>query len=245
MIKYLSPALLFLGIWMILTLSCGSALFPSPITTFAEMASLLAEPESYRHILITLYRGIVGLSLGFIAGIACGIACGFSPTMMNLVSPLVSAMQACPTIVWLSILMVFSGSGSFTPIACVFVAVFPVAFINSSSGVLTLDKRLFVMSHVYRVPMALKIKSLVMPGIQGQLLSAMAYALSVTWKVTSTAEFIGAASGIGSQIFWSFRLLNVPRLFCWALILSGFGALVDMGLVRHLRKELSRQKEDQ
>ncbi len=241
--KWCVSILLAVVLWAVVSWLAGPALFPSPWETAGAMARLLATAESWKHILITFFRGTAGLFLALAAAFLIGIPCGLNRTAMNLLSPLIAVMQACPVIVWVSLLMVWVGVGSMVPIAAIWASVFPVLFLNVAQGVAALDERLFVMARVYRVGRWRMLRQLILPGISAPVVAGFSYALGVCWKVTATAEFIGSSSGIGSRIYWSYRFLDMPQLFCWALILIAFGLALEAGWVRPLRDRVRNAKK--
>jgi len=42
--------------------------------------------------------------------------------------------------------------------------------------------------------------------------------------------------GIGARIYWSYRMLQMPELFSWALVLIGLGLGLEFTLIRRLRR---------
>lgn len=241
--KALASLLIILLVWIVASSLSGAAIFPGPLATAKEMLLLLSEWSSWENIFITFFRGTSGLLLAFVLALLTGVPCGSRAGLMQIISPIVAAVQACPTIVWVSLLMVWVGTGSIVSITAVVVALYPIMFLNIAQGVASLDKRLISMSRLYHVPKIKMISGIILPGIAPFLLAAMAYALSTTWKITTTAEFIGSGSGIGAKIFWAFRMLNMPRLFCWALLLIAFGVFTDGVLVKALRNKVAHMKE--
>jgi NitT/TauT family transport system permease protein len=237
----LSIAVLLLC-WSVISWLVGHALVPSPIETGRELTSLLVDPSSWRHMLITFFRGATGLALAVVVAFFSGVPCGLSKRAMNVLAPAVSAIQACPAIIWISLLMVWVGIGSIVPIAAIALSAFPVMFLNVAQGVAALDSRLFVMVRVFKVPKVRVLRQLVLAGISSYALAGFSYALGICWKVTATAEFIGSASGIGSQIYWSYRFLNMPRLFCWAILLIALGMSLEIGLIRPLRRRVGNER---
>jgi ABC-type nitrate/sulfonate/bicarbonate transport system permease component len=230
-------------LWYLLALVAASPLLPAPAATALEMISILSLPENLYHILLTFLRGLLGLLAATVLALVFGVAAGLSPRLMNVISPLVAMIQACPTIIWLSFLMLWASNGTLSSAVCVMVAACPAMFYSIAEGVAALDKRLFQMASLYHVPFRSVLRQILLPGIAPQLLSSLAFSLGITWKVTSTAEFIGAGTGVGSRIFWAFRLLNIEALFCWAIILIATGILIDAVIVRALRQRVSRLKE--
>ncbi len=233
---------LVLLLWTLASWLAGPALVPTPWETGREMAVLLAEPASWKHLLITFFRGSLGLAMGAAVALALGIPCGRSRAAMNLMSPIVAAIQACPAIIWISLLMVWVGVGSLVPVVAIGLSAFPALFLNIAQGMASLDPRFFAMARVYRVPRRRVLADIAFQGIASHALAGFAYALGISWKVTATAEFIGSGSGVGSRLYWAYRFLDMPRLFCWAILLVGFGVFVDAALVKPLRRRLAEQK---
>jgi NitT/TauT family transport system permease protein len=240
--RRLPPILLVLAFWTLMSWIAGSALVPTPWETVQEMVALLGQGQSWRHILITFFRGTAGLSLAGALALLIGIPCGLSRRAMDILSPVVFAIQACPAIIWIALLMVWVGIGSLVPVAAIAVSTFPALFLNVAQGVASLDRRLFVMAGVYRVSPRRILRRIILPGISSHALAGFSYALGVCWKVTATAEFIGSASGVGAQIYWAYRFLDMPRLFCWAIILIGFGVLLEIRLIQPLRRRVANER---
>jgi NitT/TauT family transport system permease protein len=138
--------------------------------------------------------------------------------------------------------MVWVGIGSLVPVAAIFVATFPVLFLNTAEGVSALDRRLFLMARLYHVPRRRVLRRIIVPGIYAYLLAGFSFALGICWKVTATAEFIGSSSGIGSEIYWSFRYLDMPRLFAWAVVLVTFGVVLERLIIRPMRRSVQRRR---
>jgi NitT/TauT family transport system permease protein len=229
-------------VWFAISWLAGPALVPSPIETGRELARLLGQPSNWRHMLITFFRGAAGLSLAMMIALALGVPCGLSKGAMNVLAPLVSAIQACPAIIWISLLMVWAGMGSIVPISAIVLSTFPVMFLNVAQGIAAIDPRLFVMTRVFKVPKGRVLRQIVLAGISPYVLAGFSYALGIAWKVTATAEFIGSASGIGSQIYWSYRFLDMPKLFCWAILLIALGTSLEIGLIRPLRRRVGNER---
>lgn len=234
--KYAISIIVFLLFWIAVSAAAGPETVPGPLSVARETAVIFMEEGGLRHVLLTLARGGLGLAAAMGLALILGVPCGLSPRLMEHLMPLVAALQACPAIVWISLLMIWVGTGSVVPLAAVATAAFPVLFINTAQGVAALDRSLFELAAVYRVPKRRIWRDIMVPGIRSYWLAGLSYALAVCWKVTATAEFIGSADGIGSRIYWSYRFLNMPAIFAWSLLLVLFGVSLELGLVRPLRR---------
>ena len=235
-VRHLLPWLVLLAVWAALAAAFGEQLVPGPRRTTQELAGLALQASTWEHLALTVFRGTLGLSLGTLAGYLLGIPCGLSPATMRLLSPLVTALQSCPPIVWISLLLVWAGIGAVVPVLVVAAATFPVLFINLAHGTAEIDRGLLQMARVYRLPPWRILLDIILPGTSRYALAAFSFALGVTWKVTATAEFFGAGSGVGARIYWAQRQLDMPLLFAWTAMIVVLGMLIEIGLILPLRQ---------
>lgn len=217
----------------------GPELAPPPAAVLAALWDLAQSGEVFRELSITVSRAIAGIALANLAGLALGIAAGFMPGTLRLVSPLVAALQSCPPVVWISLLMVWAGTGSPVPVATVFAASFPFVFSAAAQGVMSLDRRVFAMSRLYAVPKTRMARRYVLPGILPYWLASFSAVLASGWKAAAVAEFLGSHDGIGAKIFWSYHSLNMNELNAWALALIVLGVILECGCIMPLRRKVA------
>ncbi|MBU1003302.1 MAG: ABC transporter permease subunit [Proteobacteria bacterium] len=231
---------LLLAVWTMGSWLAGPMLVPGPGQVFPELWRLCQDPESWRMVGLTLFRGTCGLVLALVAALVLAIPAGMFPGLLRLVGPLVAAMQSCPPVLWISLVLVWAGTGSVVPVTAVFASIFPLLFVNIAQGCLSVDRRLLAMARCYRVPGSRRLTRIILPGLAPYLLAGLAYALAATWKVAAVAEYLGTGDGIGAHIYWAYRMLEIPRLFAWALILVIIGVVLEICLVARLRRLAQR-----
>lgn len=217
----------------------GPELAPPPNAVFAAMWDITRTGDVFRELAVTAGRALLGLLLANIAGVALGLAAGFIPGALRLVAPLTAALQSCPPVVWISLVMVWAGTGSPVPVATVFAATFPFVFSAVAQGVMGLDRRILAMSRLYGVPKARIARRYVAPGILPYWLPVFSAVLASGWKAAAVAEFLGSHDGIGAKIFWSYRNLDMEALNAWALALIVFGVALECGLIMPLRRKVA------
>ncbi len=242
-LKYIVSFGIILVVWQVISLFMGSVLVPPPLTIIIKLGVLVSASTTWEHILISVFRGILGLSITFILAIPAGLAGGLSKKLMDLTSPLVTASQSCPPIIWIAILMVWVGMGAAVPLVVIVLTLFPVIFFNIANGVASIDKDLFHLARIYRIKKRIILKDIILPGINSSLIASFSYALGVTWKVIATAEFFGSSNGIGSRLYWSFRYLEIPDLYSWALILILMGFFLEVTVIDSLRRRNTSQEK--
>lgn len=221
--------------WTLASQLAGELLVPGPVTVFHHLTALSVLPDFWETLLITAWRLALGLGLATGAALILGLAAGASQHILRFSSPFISTIQSCPPVVWLTLLMVWAGTGTIIPVGVLFAALFPPLFITVTQGRLSLDRRLLAMARVYAVPKHRQLAQLIIPGTFPHLVSGLSHALTAGWKAVAVAEFLGAGTGIGAKMFWAYRMLDMEELFAWTLVLIFLGACVELGPVSQLR----------
>ncbi len=234
-LPFIISAALLLGAGYFATWLLGPVLAPPPEEVLKTLGALLRGGELSRELGLTVLRSLAGLALAALAGSGLGFAAGLSPALMRLVTPLTAAVQTCPPVVWISLLMVWVGTGSTVPVAVVFATTAPVIFSNTAHGVMAADTRLRAMSALYSVPLPRRVRRLFIPSVRPYWLSGFSISLATAWKTAAVAEFFGSHRGVGAKIYWSYRNLAMPELFAWALALVILGVTLECGLITPLR----------
>ncbi len=222
-------------LWTAASIAFGEALVPSFAGTTGCLFGMVATREFWEHVSVTLFRAVAALAMTVILALATGIAAGRAKRLMDLVSPLVAFLQATPPILWVTLVMVWAGTGNVVPVAVVFASLFPPMFLCVSMAAASLDPRLFAMAKLYRVGKWRVVRDLILPGIFPHFLAGLSFALGSGLKVAAVAEFLGADRGIGARIYWAYRMMEMETLFAWALVLVGIGGVTDLFFIRPLR----------
>lgn len=153
-----------------------------------------------------------------------------------MIMPLAAVLQATPPIFWITLVLVWAGTGSIVLILVVTVSLFPPLFLSTAMAAADLDPRLFELARVHRVGTFSVIKDIILPGIFPNFLAGFSYALGSCLKIAAVAEFLGADQGMGDRIYWAFRMLDMEALFAWGLVLIGIGTAMDFFCIRPLRE---------
>lgn len=231
------PLALCLALWWILSWLNHARVIPTPPETACALGKILTDSECWKDLLATILRGLLGLACGGLLAITTGIFCGRHPRLHDAVSPVITLVQSCPPIVWISLLLVWLSIGGAVPFTVVFLSVFPVLFVNTATATRGLDERWFELAKVYRFSRWKRLWGIILPGIAQGLAAGFSYALGITWKVTATAEFFGAQNGIGARIYQCYREMALPQLFAWTLLIALVGVVIEILLVKKIRRK--------
>jgi ABC-type nitrate/sulfonate/bicarbonate transport system permease component len=241
--RYLLTPVIVSVLWAAGYISMGETLVPSPLSAISRAAGFFTDAASVNHLSLTLFRGITGLVITYFIALPAGIICGMNRRLMDGLSPLVTILQSCPPVIWISLLMVWAGMGNIVPVTVAVLTMLPVVFYSTASAVRAIDHDLFDLAHVYRVNKARIFTGMIFPAIYPPLVGSLSYSLGVAWKVIATAEFFGSADGIGSRLYWSFRFLDMTGLFAWTLVLILIGFIIEVFFIRNLRERYIPSQE--
>ncbi len=231
------PLLICLLLWGGLSWLNQGRVIPTPLETARAFLGIIQDPECWQDLLATILRGLAGLLGGGMLAITAGIFCGRHPKIHDAVSPVITLVQSCPPIVWISLLLVWLSIGNAVPFTVVFLSVFPVLFVNTATATRGLDERWFELAKIYRFSRWKHLTAIILPGISQGLAAGFSYALGITWKVTATAEFFGAQNGIGARIYKCYREMALPQLFAWTLLIAMVGVVIEALLIQKIRRK--------
>lgn len=214
----------------------GPVMMPPPPEILSRILALATGGDLYAESLRTLGRGLAGVALANLLGIGLGLAAGLLRPAEKLLRPLLTALNACPPVVWIAFAMVWMGTGGGVPVLAVAAATLPPVFLATAEGVLAIDPELAAMSRLFRVPPPVRLARLILPGAFPFWRTAFAHTAAAAWKVAVVAEFLGSSDGIGSRIFWAYRRLDMADLYAWTLTIIALGVAIDSGLIARLRR---------
>ncbi len=233
----LFSVLVLAGLMFVAGVAFGPELAPTPQSVVKAVVGLIYSGELLSELVVTVGRGIMGILWANVVGVALGVAAGFNAKLFKLTSPLVAALQSCPPVVWISLVMVWAGTGAAVPVATVFAATVPFVFSTTAQGVMGLNRRILAVSRLYGVPWRRVLCSYVFPGMLPYWLAGFSTALATAWKSAAVAEFLGSHQGVGARLFWSYHKLQMEEFNAWALTLILLGVFLECAVITPLRRK--------
>jgi NitT/TauT family transport system permease protein len=222
-------------IWKFLSLVIGSELIlPPPEQVAVETVRLLGSRGFGSALGLTLFRGIAGFGISCLAGLVVGIAAGLSPTIYQLLRPLLSTIKATPVMSVILLALIWFTTGT-VPIFSAFLMAFPIITGNIIQGIREVDRNLLEMARVFRVRPRRVLFHLTIPSVFPYFLAGSSTALAITWKVVVAAEVLSQPiNALGTGLYEAKVQLETAEVFAWtvaAILLSavterGFGLLM-------------------
>jgi putative hydroxymethylpyrimidine transport system permease protein len=226
-------------------LSIEEFLVPAPSDVAESLwrdRSLLAD-DSW----VTLREVLLGFACALVSGLAFALVLHLSDTLRRAFYPLLIASQTIPPVAIAPILVVWFGFGLGPKVLLIaLVCFFPVT-VNTLDGLRSVDPQLITMMRTLGAGRTQILGRVELPSALPFFFSGTKIAIAVAVIAAVFAEWVGAESGLGHQIFVAESQLLTARMFAaitllgvLAIVLFGLVALIERRVVRWDRGEVTR-----
>ena len=225
--------------WELAARAANVMFFP-PISAIAMRAqqlwlsgpasSLFLTPAAIRDIGISLYRTLIGFTLGSLLGISLGILIGFIPRFGAYVEPQIHFIRGIPKTALLPMFVIFLGIDDAMKIGLIVVALFSYVAINTIDGVRSVVPLQLECCRVYGISRPRQILSVVLPSAAPAIFASLRFGLAVALAVMVVAEMYVANSGLGYFTILSQRTFRIMDMWAGVLALGVLGNLLSIAL---------------
>ncbi|MBC7284404.1 ABC transporter permease [Hoeflea sp.] len=199
---------------------------PAPSEAAGAMSDLFETGMIWKHLSASLYRLVVGWSLGSLIGVTVGLAIALFSIVRAGVSPFVSALFPIPKIALLPLFIIWFGIGEGSKVATILFGVFFPTVIATYGGVDNVDRNLIRMGQSFGLSWLSIVRKIIIPGALPAILSGFRISASIAIILLVAAEMIGAEFGIGAYILMAGALFATDQLIAGVAMLSVLGLTV-------------------
>jgi ABC-type nitrate/sulfonate/bicarbonate transport system permease component len=224
LIGLLSPAVLLL-FWEIFARLgwIDQRFFPAPSSIVATFVELSRSGELWTNLSASLIRLFWGCLLGGIPALLLGLAMGLYRPVRALVDPLVAATYPIPKSAILPLVLLIFGLGEGSKIAMVALGVFYPMIINTTAGVLEIDRIYLDVGKNFGAGRWQTFRTIALPGAAPLIMAGMKLGAGMGLILIAIAEMIGAQSGIGYMIWNAWQLMSVDTMFVGLIVIAILG----------------------
>jgi len=199
----------------------------APGPTFAALGELVGGRDLALHVMVSLKRITVGLTLALAIGVPLGLAVGASARLEAATTPAFQLLRMISPLSWMPIAVMTFGVGD-APIyfLLTFAAVWPIV-LNTAAGVRQLDRRWLLLAESLAATKAETLRRIVLPGVMAHVLTGLRLAIGISWIVLVPCEMLGVSAGLGYFILDTRDRLAYPELMATVLVIGVLGFLLD------------------
>src|SRR4051812_24334496 len=234
--RFASPLVLVL-LWQAASMAglISPRALAAPTTVIATAWELLFSGELPHHLVVSLGRVAVGLSIGISLGVSFALVAGLSRLGEEIVDAPLQMLRTLPFLALVPLFILWFGIGETPKIALVALGTtFPV-YLTLFAGIRGVDPKLVEAGKVFGLDRRGLLRHVVLPGALPSGLVGLRYALGTAWLSLVIAEQINATSGIGFLINDARDFLRTDIIVVGLLVYALLGLCAD-ALMRALER---------
>jgi ABC-type nitrate/sulfonate/bicarbonate transport system permease component len=211
--------------WLLL-----AALFeriPGPASVVDRLIEEFRRGEVFGNFADTFYRFSIGVALSVVVGILIGVLIGLSPMARAFLESPVMVGLSIPAIMWAFLTVMWFGFGHTSPIVTTFLTAVPFVILNVAQGVQGVSRDLRDMSSSYGIPLARRVRDLVLPAVSGYVLAGVRFAVIMGWNGVLLAEWFGGSGGAGYRARYWYDANQFAGFAAWVVLFVGVIIVLD------------------
>ena len=233
-IPILLAVVIVLAIWQIVVWSGWRPdyLLPGPMTVFAELGHIVAQPEFWRALGRTLVRAVAGFGLAVLTGTAIGLAAARSRTLRAAIGSLVTGLQTMPSVVWFPLAILLLGLGESAIMFVVVLGAAPSVANGVLSGVDQVPPAYFRLGRVLGAEGWRLYRYIVIPAALPSYLGGLNHGWAFAWRSLMAGELlvvIPGAVALGNRLAFAQEFGDAAGLLAYMLVILVVGMLADAG----------------
>lgn len=213
---------------------------PSPPAVVAAAFDLAERGLFFQDVAISTQRVLLGFAFGSAIGLVLGALVGLSRTFSILLSPLIGALRAVPSLAWLPLLVLYLGIGEVPKVTLITIgAAFPV-FTTLAGALRHVDPHLVEVGRAFGLRRLGLLTTVQLPAVIPAVVSGLRLALAQSWLFLVAAELLSSSMGLGFLLVDSGNNGRIDRLFLAIILLAVLGKLTD-GIIGLFERWLLRR----
>ncbi|GGJ84773.1 sulfonate ABC transporter permease [Pseudomonas matsuisoli] len=233
-LRLLSPVVILL-LWEIASRAglIPTQIIAAPSEISITLWALTASGELAHHLLVSLQRAVLGLSIGVAIGVVAALITGLSKRGEVVLDSPMQMLRTIPSLALVPLFILWFGIGEFTKVALIVMGTtFPV-YLNLFAGIRNIDPKLIEAGNTLGLSRRELIWHVVLPGALPSFFVGLRYSLAISWLALVFVEQINTMSGIGFLASDARDFMRTDIIVICLLVYSVLGLLID-GIIRTL-----------
>jgi len=204
--------------------------FPAPSSVLTTLVEMIRSGELVTHTAVSLQRLAYGTAIGAVPAVILGIVMGLNRPIRALFDPLIAATYPVPKSAILPLALLIFGLGEGSKIFMVAIGVFFPMVINTTTGVLEINKIYLDVGRNFRANRWQTFWTIALPGALPVIMTGFKLGIGIGLVLIAVAEMVGAKSGLGYLIWSAWSTFAVEQMYVGLFVIAIIGFLVALGL---------------
>lgn len=221
-LSYVLPFAVVVGLWQVASLFFPPFLFPSLVTVFKRCFEILASWSQFSDVLATIGRILAGLAGAFIVGAAFAVMMARSRAVNEFLLPILTLFQGIPALSWVVFAIIWFHGIEPRIFFIMVMTTLPSFTFQVLSALQGMSRDLMEMVMSFRPTRAKLFRTMIIPAILPDILTAWKVNLGNASRVVVVAELVGATGGVGYELLQQQQLFDMAGALAWTLQLVFF-----------------------
>jgi len=198
----------------------------SPTRIFNRVLQMVASGELWEHLAASGVAFLLGGALAVVVGVPLGLAVGWYRRLRYALEPFLSAYNATPQVVFIPLLIIWTGTGLFTKVLIIAMVAFIPLAMSALAAVKTTDPRLLKVANSFGSSDWRRFRDIILPTSVPFLLSGLRLGVGRAMVGIVVGEIYASTAGIGYLINVSGASFQTDRVFVGILAIAVTGLLL-------------------
>ena len=231
---------LVIGFWQFLYVVVGDVAITPPVATVINAYGLLSSADFWPNVASSFRALGIALVIELFAGLAFGAYFGLNRLAGEVVEPIIMTLYSIPKIVFYPIVLMFCGIGTVSVVVfAVMHGILPV-LLFTMNAVRNIRPVFLKTARVLRLDLRRKIWAIALPATIPEVFTGLRLGFAGTMLGVLLSEMFGSKNGLGFMLMNAIGLSQVSLIMALTLLLVGFAAVVNLGLLA-IDKRLHRR----
>jgi NitT/TauT family transport system permease protein len=227
--------LAFAVLWHLASMVLPPFVAPSWARIGKSLMDIATRPD---FIAITVARVSVALILSFALGLGLAMLMYWSNPIERYLMPMVKLLMAVPVLCWILFAVLWFKAREVRIAFILVVVCAPIFLIDVLDGMHGVSRDLRDMVRALRPGARHFFTKLILPATVPAILTSWKVNLSLSIRVVTMAELVGATSGIGYALMQANETFSVADVFAWTVVLVLILMLAQVAVTRVERRLL-------
>lgn len=205
--------------------------FPPITEILSTFVRMLGDGVLPTHLVITLYRMVLGGVIALALGVGLGVAMGHAEGFYHTLHPLAEFLRPLPPVAVIPALILLLGIGDGMKVAVIaFGCVWPI-LLNTVDGVRGVHPVLLEVARNYLLPRRAVLQKIVLPAALPQIMAGVRVSLAIAFILSLVSEMVGSTNGLGFFIVFAQRSFRVREMYAGIVLLAITGYALNAGFL--------------
>jgi NitT/TauT family transport system permease protein len=221
-LSYVLPFAVVAGLWQFASLFFPPFLFPSLVDVFKRCFDIFISWSQFSDVLATVGRILAGLAGSFIVGATLAVMMARSRAVNDFLSPILTLFQGIPALSWVVFAIIWFHGIEPRIFFIMVMTTLPAFTFQVLSALQAMSRDLMEMVMSFRPTRAKLFRTMIIPAILPDILTAWKVNLGNASRVVVVAELVGATGGVGYELLQQQQVFDMAGALAWTLQLVFF-----------------------